>query len=50
MIKYYYIKNLINKYMLDFIWVPTIDQKIDGFIKTLNYNIYTIFITQLGLA
>jgi hypothetical protein len=49
-IKYYYIKDLINKYILDLIWVPTVDQKTDGFTKAFNYNAYIIFITQLGLA
>jgi hypothetical protein len=49
-VKYHYIRDLINKRILDLIWVPTVDQKADGFTKALNYNTYTAFITQLGLA
>jgi hypothetical protein len=34
-IKYYYIKQLINKGIIDFIFVSTKEQKADGLIKPL---------------
>jgi hypothetical protein len=47
-IKYYYIKQLINEGIIDFIFVPINEQKVDGFTKLLTNGPYQTFIKYLG--
>jgi hypothetical protein len=46
-IKYYYIKQLINKSIIDFIFVSIKEQKTDGLIKPLISSPHQTFIKYL---
>ena len=48
-IKYYYIRQLINEGIIDLIFVPTKEQKVDGFTKPLPNIEHKVFIAGLGL-
>jgi hypothetical protein len=48
-VKYYYIRDLINKGILDLIYILTKEQKADGFTKALNKIKFREFIRILGL-
>ena len=48
-IKYYYIKQLINEGIIDFIFVLTKEQKVDGFTKPFPNVGHKAFIAGLGL-
>jgi len=45
----YYIKQLINNGLLDFIYIISKYQKADGLIKPLGAGLFNAFIKQLGL-
>jgi hypothetical protein len=47
-IKYYYIKQLINKNIIDFIFVPIKEQKANGLTKPLANGPHQVFIKYLG--
>ena len=48
-VKYYYIRDLINKGILDLIYIPTKEQKADGLTKALDKIKFREFIKMLGL-
>jgi len=48
-IKYYYIRQLINKNIINFIFISIKEQKADGLIKPLPNMGYKVFIAGLGL-
>ena len=48
-IKYYYIRQLINKGIIDLIFVPIKEQKADGLTKPLPNVGHKAFIAGLGL-
>ena len=49
-VKYHYIRDLINRGIIDLIYIPTKDQKADGFTKALDKNKFQEFIRMLRLA
>jgi hypothetical protein len=48
-VKYHYIRDLINKGIIDLIYIPTKEQKADGFTKALDKVKFREFIKMLGL-
>jgi hypothetical protein len=48
-VKYHYIRDLIDKGILDLIYVPTKEQKADGFTKALDKVKFAEFIRMLGM-
>jgi hypothetical protein len=48
-VKYHYIRDLINKGMLDLIYIPTKEQRADGFTKALDKVKFKEFIRMLGM-
>ena len=48
-VKYHYIRDLINKGIIDLIYIPSKEQKADGFTKALDKVKFREFIRMLGL-
>ncbi|EKD12079.1 retrotransposon protein, putative, Ty1-copia subclass [Drepanopeziza brunnea f. sp. 'multigermtubi' MB_m1] len=49
-VKYHYIKDLINKGIIDLVYIRTLNQKADGFIKALDKPKFNEFVKQLQLS
>ena len=49
-VKYHYIRDLINKGVINLIYINTLNQKADGFIKALDKLKFNEFIEYLRLA
>ena len=48
-VKYHYVRDLIDKGILDLIYTPTKEQKADGFTKALDKVKFKEFIRMLGM-
>ena len=48
LVKYYYIRQLIEERVLDLVYINTKDQKSNGLTKLLNKNKFKEFLIQLG--
>ena len=49
-VKYHYIRELINKGIIDLIYISTLSQKADGFTKALDRAKFSEFVKHLELA
>jgi hypothetical protein len=49
-VKYHYIRDLINKGVIDLIYIPTNNQKVDCFTKPLNNSRFKEFVRYISLT